>query len=129
MVAAKKIKTRINLAQTMQTRQQDEKSTDDPPKISLLMATAIRFEEMIESGLVSGFAELADLTGLSKARISQIMNLRLLAPSIQEEILFLTSKQNELRKITERKLRPIVQTIDWSVQLEFWRVLTSKSPS
>lgn len=51
------------------------------------MALAIRFEELLTSGTVKDYADLARLGGVSRARITQIMNLRLLAPDIQESLL------------------------------------------
>ncbi len=57
--------------------------------VSRLMALAIRFEQLIQDGHVADYAELARLSHVSRARITQVMNLRLLAPDIQEQILFL----------------------------------------
>lgn len=54
------------------------------PRIARLMALAIRFEQLISTGEVKDYAELARLGNVSRARITQIMNLRLLAPDIQE---------------------------------------------
>ena len=44
---------------------------------------------LIDDGVVRDYAELARLGHVSRARVTQIMNLNLLAPDIQEEILFL----------------------------------------
>jgi hypothetical protein len=59
------------------------------PRISRLMALAIRFDHLIKSGQVADQAELAGLGHVTRARVTQIMNLLQLAPDIQEEILFL----------------------------------------
>ena len=50
---------------------------------------AIRFERLIQAGAVADYAELARLGHVTRARITQIMNLRLLSPDIQERLLFL----------------------------------------
>jgi hypothetical protein len=63
------------------------------PRVSRLMALAIRFDGLVRSGAVADYAALADLGHVSRARISQIMNLLLLAPDIQEQILFLPRTQ------------------------------------
>ena len=47
------------------------------------------FEELMRSGAVRTFAELAELGHVWPARITQLMNLLLLAPEIQERLLFL----------------------------------------
>ena len=59
------------------------------PRIARFMALAIRFERLIQAGAVADYAELARLGHVTRARITQVMNLRLLAPDIQEAILFL----------------------------------------
>ena len=59
------------------------------PRVSRLMALAIRFERLIEVGEVRDFAELARLAHVSRARITQIMNLLLLAmndPQVVERL-------------------------------------------
>ncbi len=57
------------------------------PRIARLMALAIRFDELIRTGVVANQAELSRRGNISRARITQIMDLSLLAPQIQEELL------------------------------------------
>jgi hypothetical protein len=57
------------------------------PRISRLLALALRMEQMMEEGRVKTYSELAQLGQVSTARITQIMNLLHLAPDIQEQIL------------------------------------------
>jgi hypothetical protein len=59
------------------------------PRLARLMALAIRFEDLISAGAVANYAELARLGHVTRARITQITNLLLLAPDIQDQILFL----------------------------------------
>ena len=59
------------------------------PRVSRLMALAIRLDQMIRDGVVTDQAELARLGHVSRARLTQIMNLLGLAPDIQEAILHL----------------------------------------
>jgi hypothetical protein len=58
------------------------------PRLAPLMALAICFEDLIRTGQVADYADLARLGHVSRARITQIMNLLLLAPDIQEQVLF-----------------------------------------
>ena len=53
------------------------------PRISRLMALAVRLEGLVRAGRVKDYAELARLGGVSRARVTQVLNLRNLAPSIQ----------------------------------------------
>jgi hypothetical protein len=48
------------------------------------MALAIKFQDMVDRGEVHDYADLARLGFVSRARITQIMNLLNLAPDIQE---------------------------------------------
>ena len=58
------------------------------PRIARLLALAHKFQGMLDSGEVASMAELARLGRVSRARITQIMDLMMLAPDIQEEVLF-----------------------------------------
>lgn len=53
------------------------------------MALAIRRDQLIFDGEVTDQAELARLGHVTRARLTQIMNLLCLAPDLQEQILFL----------------------------------------
>src|SRR3954447_1884738 len=59
------------------------------PRISRLMALAIRFDGLLSRGAVRNRRELAEAGQVSRARLSQILQLNHLAPEIQEQLLFL----------------------------------------
>ena len=54
------------------------------PRLARLMALAIRFEGLLRSGAITDQAHLARLGKVSRARISQILNLLHLAPDNPE---------------------------------------------
>jgi len=91
------------------------------PRITRLMALAIRFDRLIQAGEVADYAELARLGHVSRARITQIMNLLLLAPDIQEEILFLPRLAQGPDPVHLLKLQPISLSPDWRKQRRLWR--------
>ena len=95
------------------------------PRISKLMALAIRFEGLIRSGSVSDQSELARLAHVTQPRMTQIMNLLHLAPDIQESLLFLPRVESGKAPIHEKLLRPITAEIDWGKQREMWAGFTS----
>ncbi len=66
-------------------------------------------------------AELARLGQVSRARITQIMNLLLLAPDIQEEILFLPKTTKGHDPIKLRHLQVVALERDWGRQRERYR--------
>lgn len=91
------------------------------PRVARLMALAIRFDQMIRDGVVADQAELARLGRVTRARLTQIMNLLLLAPDIQEAILFLPMRILGRNQITERQLRSIAAAGSWQLQRRLWR--------
>ena len=93
------------------------------PRVARLMALAIRFDGLIRTGTVGDYAELAELGHVSRARISQIMNLLLLAPDIQEQILFLPRTRQGRDPIWLALLQPIALTADWGRQRRQWKEL------
>jgi hypothetical protein len=97
------------------------------PRISRLMAVAIRLESLLLTGKVSDVMELARLGHVTQPRISQILNLTLLAPDIQEELLFLPRITAGRAAIHEKMLRPLTAEVDWAKQRVMWRNLAAKS--
>jgi len=99
------------------------------PRVSRLMALAIRFDGYLRDGVVADQADIARLGHVSRARVTQIMNLLRLAPDIQEAVLYLPRVTQGRDPITERDLRPIAAEVDWVVQRGFWGLLTESHRS
>jgi hypothetical protein len=96
------------------------------------MALAIRMQRLIDESEVRDYAELARLGQVTRARMTQIMNLLNLAPDIQEEILFLPPIESGRDPIRELQLRPITLVPDWRKQRRMWRELctgAARTPS
>jgi hypothetical protein len=89
------------------------------PRVAKIMALAIRLDFLIRTGHVTNQAELARLGHVSRARLTQIMDLNLLAPDIQEELLFWTA-ESDLNAPLESEMRKIAAILDWSNQRLFW---------
>ena len=88
------------------------------PRIVRLMALAVKFQHMVERGEVRDYADLARLGYVTRARLTQIMNLLLLAPDIQEAILRLP-ENSEVRPVNEQSLRQIAALVFWSDQRRY----------
>jgi hypothetical protein len=88
---------------------------DPIPRISRLMALAIHFDGLIRQGIVRDYADLARLGGVSRARITQIMNLLNLPPTEQEKLLFLESGPGRTN-LTEREMRSPQNHLQWKVR-------------
>lgn len=96
------------------------------PRITRLMALAIKFQEMVDRGEVRDYADLARLGYVTRARLTQIMNLLLLAPDIQEEILAQQLIETGIATISERQLRHLVLYPSWQRQRSAWTALKSR---
>ena len=90
------------------------------PRITRLMALAIKFQDMIDRGEVKDYADLARLGFVTRARVTQIMNLTLLAPEIQEAILSPDGSVDNNR-VRERCVRQIGSLVDWQRQRDRWK--------
>lgn len=95
-------------------------------RISCLMAFAIHFDQLISEGSIEDFAEIARLENLSRARVTQILNLRLLAPNIQEALLRLPPVTRGHDPFGFREVQPIALEADWKIQRRKWRELHSR---
>jgi hypothetical protein len=93
------------------------------PRVSRLMALALRFDALVRTGQVASYSALASLGHVTRARVSQIMNLLCLAPDIQEALLFLPLTQRGRDPILLADLMPIAAAFDWRKQRRLWRQL------
>jgi predicted XRE-type DNA-binding protein len=87
-----------------------------PARVARMLAFAHKLKQAIAAGEYEGQADAARQLGLTRARVSQLMDLTLLAPVIQEEILFL-NRVDGIEPVSERKLRPVSQKLNWRDQL------------
>ena len=94
------------------------------PRVARLMALALRLDELVRSGQVGSYGALASLGHVTRARISQIMNLVHLAPDIQEALLFLPPTLRGRDAIILADVQPIAAAFDWRKQRRLWRQRT-----
>src|SRR5712692_4589495 len=86
------------------------------PRITRLLVLAHKIDGMIRSGEIRDWAEGARLLGVTRARMTQIAKLLLLAPPIQEGILNLSKVTRGPDPVTERALRTAAAEVDWQSQ-------------
>jgi hypothetical protein len=77
-----------------------------------MLALAHHIERLIDAGELESVAAASRALGLTRARLTQLMNLLLLAPAIQGRLL-----AGELR-LSERALRRVVCEATWVEQDE-----------
>ena len=95
------------------------------PRVARFLALAHRFDGLVRSGAVRDYAELARLGRVTRARVSQVMNLLNLAPAIQEEVLFLPRTVQGRDAIILADLQPIASVVSWAKQRRMWDHLTA----
>jgi hypothetical protein len=116
--------------QRVRCLQEESAQAGRVPRLARLMALAIRFDGLIRKGAIADQAELAHLGKVSRARISQILNLLHLAPDIQEQLLFLPPFHQGRERLHLADLQPLCRQWDWRRQRWLWQALlqrTSKS--
>jgi hypothetical protein len=92
-------------------------------RVSRLMALAIKLESLLANRTLRDYTAIAVLGGVSKPRVTQIMNLLNLAPDIQEQLLFLPPTTLPRDKLCERHLRRVAKLVDWGEQRALFAAL------
>lgn len=93
------------------------------PRVARLMALAIRIDGLIASGAIRDQAEAAHVGHITRARMTQILNLLHLAPDIQLAVMNLPPTTRGRDPIVERHLRPIAAEVIWERQRRMWNSL------
>ncbi len=96
-------------------------------RVARLMALAIRLDGLLRAGAIKDYGELARLGHVTRARVSQVMNLVNLAPDIQEALLFLPRTERGRAPVIMAQLQPIASTPDWQKQRRLWAALQVES--
>lgn len=91
------------------------------PRITRYMALAIYYEDLIRQGHVHDYAEIATLGHVTRARVTQIMNLRLLASDIQEQLLYLQRTLAGRDTLTLGVVQQIALEPSWPNQRLQWK--------
>lgn len=93
-----------------------------PAAVARLLALAHHIQRSVDRGGYEDYAAVARSLSFTRARVSQLMDLLLLAPDLQERVLELQAVDGR-EPLAERQLRPIVLLPVWSDQRALWRAL------
>ena len=96
------------------------------PRVSRLVALAVKLDGQIRAGQLGDWAEVARLGHVTRARASQIASLTTLAPDIIEALLFLPLVERGRDPLTEHHLRPIAAQSNWRRQRRMWEELMER---
>ncbi len=94
-----------------------------PARIARQVALAFSLRRRLARGEFDDFATMSRALGFTRARITQLMDLLLIAPEIVEEILFLEVPAGA-QPVSERALREaLCRSVDWHEQRRTWEGL------
>jgi hypothetical protein len=90
-----------------------------PARVAIMLALAHKIQDAIDRSVVRDRAEVARRLGLTRARVTQLLDLTLLAVDIQEHVLELEAIDG-VEPLTERVLRTVVHSNSWEKQRRAW---------
>ena len=93
------------------------------PRVARWLALAIRLEAGLAAGTLADAATVARDAHVTRARVSQVLNLAFLAPDIQEAVLTLPRVAAGRDPVTLGDLQKIALTLDWREQRKLFRGL------
>src|SRR5262249_26438100 len=96
------------------------------PRVARLLALALRLQELVQTGVIANYAQLARLGHVSPARVTQLLNLALLAPDLPEAVLFLPPAVRGRDPIHLRQLQRVAAELDWQQQRRLWQALLAE---
>ncbi|MBE2253186.1 MAG: hypothetical protein IAE78_26880 [Myxococcus sp.] len=110
---------RVELTNTPPTPPEPRAPVRRPAKVARMLALAHHLQRLIDEGLVADRAALARKLGLTRARVTQLLDLLLLAPHIQEAVLALQAVDG-VELFSEKSLRDVAHVGNWEHQVAVW---------
>jgi hypothetical protein len=98
-----------------------------PARVALMLALAHKVQEAIDTGKVPDRADVARMLGFTRARITHLLDLTLLAPDLQEQVLELVAVDG-VEPMSERMLRTVGSAGSWTDQRRVWTTRLSVAP-
>jgi len=86
-----------------------------PAKVARMLALAHHLQSAIDRGFVADRAAVARKLGLTRARVTQLLDLLLLAPDLQQAVLALEAVDGA-ESMSERALRAVAHAGSWVEQ-------------
>jgi hypothetical protein len=80
-----------------------------------MLALAHKIQQAIDGGKVRDRAEVARRLGFTRARVTHLMDLTLLAPDLQERVLEFEAVDG-IEPFSERELRKVARVAAWTEQ-------------
>ncbi len=90
-----------------------------PAKVARMLALAHHIQNAIDRGVVADRAAVARKLGFTRARITQLLDMLLLAPDIQTRVLEFEAVDG-VEPMSERALRAVAHAGAWREQRDSW---------
>ncbi|WP_223643827.1 hypothetical protein [Corallococcus sp. EGB] len=97
-----------------------------PAKVAQQLALAHHLQAAIDRGAVADRADVARKLGLTRARVTQLLDLLLLAPDLHDAVLALEAVDGA-EPMAERTLRAVAHAGTWAEQRAAWAKLSGAS--
>lgn len=121
-MTAKGLRVEFPVPKRRDRRRKRPDPAEPVPRIARLLALAWKWELAVRRGEVKDCAEIARLMGLTRARVTQVCQLTMLAPALQEVLLSASSGSHPA---SEQKLRPLCFQAAWDTQRSAFRCRTT----
>ena len=102
-----------------------ERAIEKEPKIRRTLILAYQLRQSIDNRTIDSARLASSYLHLSQSRINHILNMLMLSPTIQEEII--TGDISILDRIPEYKIRELSFEIDWNKQARLWQEAKSST--
>jgi hypothetical protein len=96
-----------------------------PAHVARMLALAHHLQGAIDRGLVPDRATVAKRLGLTRARVTQLLDLLLLASDLQDQVLHLEAVDGR-EPVSERVLRALARSGTWAEQRAAWGAVHSR---
>lgn len=93
-----------------------------PARVAQMLALAHALQSKLDRGEYQDQTTLAAELGFTRGRLTQLLNLTLLAPDIQEEVLHLDAVDGR-EPLAERDLHRIARRAAWQQQRDAWATI------
>jgi hypothetical protein len=106
---------RVELSDTPPVAPQPRTPVRRPAKVARMLALAHHLQRAIDQGLVADRAAVARHLGQTRARVTQLLDLLLLAPDLQVAVLDLEAVDG-IEPMAEKPLRSVAHAGTWDEQ-------------
>ncbi len=116
--------SKIDLETSLINRPPKDVAIRKEPKLRQALILAYQVQELLSEGKIKDLKQAASWLNRTHIKMCLLMNMLMIAPSIQEEILF--SENNIINLIPDYKMNEITREISWNKQKKMWQELIAE---